>query len=405
MRVYLCALLLLALCVPAWADPRFTGTFLRADAAHRMVVIKLDDGTIVTGKLRADAHGVSSLKSFHKGEQVVIEVSILNESPLDVEGLYDYRSAGTAPGAHTAVTNTIETHGFAISGSVSNPGPVAPPDIMSKLGYGSNGVNGVVAPPASTWDPAHPWANVGVTGQYDPNSISGQVQGSNTMVTSSGTPVYGMNPDGTPATAPPGQRQQWQQAPQYPNSYDPNTGIPQMSGPMYTQSSPANSPWIGQAVSMQNQQNSQQSQQRIANDPRNNGNDILPPSQPQMMPPPQMMPMQQQANNPSTLIDPDLESSGTVSQAANPQMPNIISVQGQITQIDVTRRAFMMQCMVNGNLVPMTVRVPAQLQILAARSSQMVSLETLQRGDYVMVTGLQSGGAFIEARRMSVNNK
>lgn len=342
---------------PVVAFPRITGRLVKVNAQKRIVVFQRADGKMLRAAIRKDAvvrrlGTDTTMATFRPGDYVVVEVvGPLNDVPLDSAALMDTGSAGRAPSAIGSAPNT-PTGTFATAG-----GPAAPMPFPQQPSVGAQTALGGSQP-----------AVPGV-GQYDVNSKPAQPD------TQPGPGVGAYGPIGAGPTS-----QTIQIPPQNPKFPAPPTSATYTASP-----SPANSPWTGQVIA---QGGVTPAPPPNSVSPPRAPTPILMPQQPQQAPP-----------NPNVLISGEESPSG-----ANPGIPDVVSIQGNVTQVDLGRRMFYVQAMLAGRPQMVAVVVPPQVQMLSARTQQAVGFDTLRVGDFVILQGIQSIGGAIEARtRIFIN--
>ncbi|MBM3463892.1 MAG: hypothetical protein FJX76_17490 [Armatimonadetes bacterium] len=359
---FVLAMLLMAACAgAAQAGPRFSGRLVKLDSAKRVVVFTRSDGKTCRALVRKDAIvkrlGVDApMNTFRPGDYIVVEiVGPLNDVPLDASALYDVHTAGRAPSAIGSAPHT-EQGGFVTGG-----GPAAPSIVGHQPEAAVIGIGGTQG-------------NVPLVGHYEVHSKPAEHAGHHD---GPGVGPYGPNTNahGTQTI-----------------QIKPVTE-PTHSGPFVAAPAPAGSPYTAQVIA-----------QGGVSQPQSNV--TTPPPAPQPIPPPvqqyptaQTYPQQQAPANPNVLI-----SGEDTPVSSNPSMPEIVSMQGNVSQVVPARRMFYVQALVNGKPAQVAVIVPQQVMVISTKSQQMVGVETLRVGDFVMLQGMQGMGGVVEARKVFLNN-
>lgn len=384
----LVALLLVAVALPAMAGPRVSGRLLQVVGARKMVVIQRADGKKLRVVLRQDslfkrAGNDSTLGGFRLGDYVVVEIGgALNDDPLDGVALMDVHTAGRAPTAPGSAPNTQIQGGFATIGGPAAPMPsnVTPPSTTS-LGIG--GSANIVTPDfRATWSPTQPWANVpDVPGQALP-SVMEEARAEQRARTTMPRPAH----PGQPAQV---------------NAYGQNPGAPgTVQAPMTATPVAANNPWVGQVVS--GSPNPQQIGMPNASAPVTTTYGANPyGANPYSANP--YGTTSPYAKNPYGTDPTPNDSTGNAYTYSGPQGPQVVTLQGKVTQVEPARRLLMVQSLQAGQTQIYTVTVPAQVQVTLSRSRRVAAIDSLRTGDYVQVSGLMGVGGTVEARQLMVN--
>ena len=355
---------------PLWANPRVSGRIVKIIPASKLVVLQRADGKHVRvlmrqGSLFQRTGAEVTLGRFRAGDYVVVEIAgALNDDPLDGQALMDITSAGRAP---SATSNPVQptTGTFPTVGGVSAAMPNMPSVSAVGLG-GSQNVPGMGVPGMSDyqprWNPTQPWAGVGT----DPGSPLPDV---NATITANNRQVMSRPPStGNPATV---------------NAY--GQGVqPQQSvipgstgGTMTAAPAPYAAPWTAQVMSAQTQP------QQVSMPSNSAPGSALNPYGP---------------STPASQNDPFGTAGGTA-----PQGPQVVTLQGAVTQIDLNRRMFTMQSSLSGRQTVVTVSVPAQVPVILSQSRKLSGLESVKRGSYLQVSGIMSIGGLVEARKIMLN--
>ncbi len=340
--------LLMALAFPCLAGvgPRRLGRIVGLNAAKRAVVIMSEGGK----KYRA------SLTTFRVGDYVAVEiVGPLNDDPLDAAAMMDMYTAGPAPTLRGSANTSIQG-GFATAGGPAAPNPFPSPNVSGVAMGGGQNVPAAAGVYTSTINPTPqasrtPDAGPGV-GKYGPTDATG-VQTIQIPKTTSQT-----------------------SQPTVPTSYTIPAQTP-TNAPMTAAPSPAGSPFTAQVIAQQGKTTPSAS----------------PPAQPQPIPVPTPTPTPTRAPAPAA-------ASPSIGNASTAEM---VSLQGNITQVVPIRRTFSMQTVVDGRPGLVTVVVPAPAQIMNAKTQQLADFETLRVGDYVLLQGLRGTAGLVEARKLYVN--
>lgn len=82
---------------------------------------------------------------------------------------------------------------------------------------------------------------------------------------------------------------------------------------------------------------------------------------------------------------------------------NLISLQGTVIQVVAAQHLFVMQAQVGGRAETVQVKVPPQIGIISASNQRVLTLDRIQSGNYVMLTGVQVAAGAVEARKLYVN--